>query len=329
MRRTHEPYDSDVPERVLPPDLDLRLVRYFTAVAEHQHFGRAAEALYVAQPYLSRQIRRLEELLGARLFDRTPQGARLTEAGTVFLPLATELLNAAARAATQTRAAAAPSHITVGYLTSLIVTPAVRELLSQRPDAAVETVHLKWNEPRAALLNHRVDVAIARLPFATEQLDVVTLYEEPRVLLVARDHRLAGRPYLTLDDIADEPMPRWRDPDWSAFWRIDPRPDGRPAPDGPVVDTLDEKFDLIASGELVVIVAAGLRASSLRPDLATVPLRGVAPSAVVLASRSGDDNPLVPAFRECALHQMAPAVTAKPTVSPPSRRNSKHRSAAL
>jgi DNA-binding transcriptional LysR family regulator len=257
--------------------------------------------------------------MGARLFDRTPQGARLTEAGNVFLPLAKELLDAAAFATTRTRTAAASSHITVGYLTSLIVTPAVRELLRRRPDAAVQTVHLKWNEPRAALLDHRVDVAIARLPFATEQLDVVTLYEEPRVLLVAADHRLAGRPYVTLDDIADEPMPRWPDPDWNAFWRIDPRPDDRPAPDGPVVETLDDKFDRIAGGELVVIVAAGLRASSLRPDLATVPLRGVAPSAVVLASRSGDDNPLVSAFRECALDQMAPANGEAP-VSSASRR---------
>jgi DNA-binding transcriptional LysR family regulator len=319
MQRTHEPYDSRVPDRVLPPDLDLRLVRYFTVVAEYQHFGRAAEALYVAQPYLSRQIRSLEQLLDARLFHRTPQGARLTEAGDVFLPLAKELLDAAAHAATRTRSAAEPSHITVGYLTSLIVTPAVRELLRRRPEAAVQTVHLNWNEPRAALLDHRVDVAIARLPFATEQLDVVTLYEEPRVLLVAQDHRLAGRPYVTLDDIADEPMPRWRDPGWNAFWRIDPRPDGRPAPDGPVVEALDDKFDRIASGELVVIVAAGLRATSLRPDLATVPLRGVAPSAVVLATRSGDANTLVSAFRECALDEMGPA-TSKPPESSASRR---------
>ncbi|HXO23759.1 MAG TPA: LysR family transcriptional regulator, partial [Streptosporangiaceae bacterium] len=62
-----------------PPDLDLRLVRYFTMVAEHRHFGRAAAALHLAQPSLSRQIQRLEQQLGARLLDRTPQGSQLTE----------------------------------------------------------------------------------------------------------------------------------------------------------------------------------------------------------------------------------------------------------
>lgn len=73
-------------------DLDLRLVGYFAAVAEHRHFGRAAGALRVAQPSLSRQIRRLEQQIGVRLFDRTPQSTRLTEAGEVFLPRAKALL---------------------------------------------------------------------------------------------------------------------------------------------------------------------------------------------------------------------------------------------
>ena len=73
-------------------DLDLRLVGYFVAVADHQHFGRAAIQLHVAQPSLSRQIGRLEQLIGVRLFDRTPQSTRLTEAGEVFLPRAKALL---------------------------------------------------------------------------------------------------------------------------------------------------------------------------------------------------------------------------------------------
>ena len=90
-------------------------MRYFTAVAEHRHFGRAATELRVAQPSLSRQIRRLEQQLGARLLDRTPQGTRLTEAGEVFLPRAKALLRSAAQAAAHARAAAEPSRITIGY----------------------------------------------------------------------------------------------------------------------------------------------------------------------------------------------------------------------
>jgi DNA-binding transcriptional LysR family regulator len=284
-----------------PVDLDLRLVRYFVAVAEHRHFGRAAAALHTAQPSLSRQIRRLEQQLGARLLDRTPQGTRLTEAGEVFLPRATALLRAAAKAAALTRATAAPSRITIGYTTGLIVTPAVRELRSRQPDADVRTVHLGWNEPRTALLEHRVDAVLARLPFATDRLHVTVLYDEPRVLVVPRYHRLAGKESVTLDDIADEPVPRVRNPDpvWSAFWRIDPRPDGRPAPDGPLVEDVEDKFERIAAGEAVAI-AVGSYVTGMRPDLTTIPLDGVEPCHVVLATRAADRSRLVAQFRRLA-----------------------------
>ncbi|GAA2277274.1 LysR family transcriptional regulator [Nonomuraea roseoviolacea subsp. roseoviolacea] len=283
------------------PDLDLRLVRYFTAVAEHRHFGRAAEALHITQPSLSRQIRGLERRLGVRLLDRTPQGTRLTEAGEVFLPRAKALLRSAARAAAQARAAARPSRITIGYTYGLIVTPAVRELRRLHPDAEVRTSHVAWSEPRPALLDHRVDAVVTRLPLVTDGLEVTILYEEPRVLLLSREHRLAGRASVTLEDIADEPLPRLADPDpaWEAYWRIDPRPGGRPAPDGPLIADIQDKFELIAAGEAVA-VAAGPVFANLRPDLVSVPLEGVEPSRVVLATRAGDRNRLVPAFRACA-----------------------------
>jgi DNA-binding transcriptional LysR family regulator len=290
-------------------DLDLRLLRYFVVVADHRHFGRAATALRVAQPSLSRQIRRLEQQLGARLLDRTPQGTRLTEAGEVFLPAAKALLRSAARAAAQTRAAAQPSRITIGYTTGLIVTPAARELRRQHPDSDVHTVHLEWNAARQSLLDHRVDAVVTRLPFPTDQLHVTILYDEPRVLVVPLDHRLAGKESITLDDIADEPMPRIRDSDpaWSAFWRVDPRPDGRRAPDGPFIDALEDKFEVIAAGQAVAITA-GSHGVALRPDLTTIPLEGVEPSHVVVACRADDRSRLVAAFRKLAeQHITAPA----------------------
>ncbi len=206
-------------------DLDLRLVGYFVVVADHRHFGRAATALRVAQPSLSRQIRRLEQQLGVRLLDRKPQGTRLTEAGEVFLPRAKALLRSAAQAAAQARAAAQPSRIVIGYTSGMIVTPAVRELRREHPDADVQVTHLDFDQARTALVDHRVDAVVTRLPFPTDQLHVTVLYDEPRVLAVPIDHRLAGRKSVTLDDIADEPMPRVRhsDPAWSAFGRTSPR----------------------------------------------------------------------------------------------------------
>lgn len=289
-----------VPGPAAVPDLDLRLVRYFTVVAEHRHFGRAAAAMHLTQPSLSRQIQRLERQLGVRLLDRTPRGTTLTEAGDVFLPRARALLRSAAQAAAYARAAAEPSRITIGHTTGLVVTPAVRELCHRYPDADVRTRHVAWNEPHAALVERRVDAVVARLPFPTGGLDTTTLYDEPRVVLVSRDHRLAGKESVTLDDIADEPLPRLPDPVWNAFWRIDPRPDGRPAPDGPYVEAVEDKFEIIAAGQAVAIVSSGLCATDHRPDLTTVPLHGVEPSHVVLATRADDASRLVAALRMLA-----------------------------
>jgi DNA-binding transcriptional LysR family regulator len=292
------PDDDALP--LLPADLDLRLVRYFTVVAAQRHFGRAAAELLIAQPSLSRQIRRLEQQLGVRLLDRTPQGTQLTAAGEVFLPQARALLKSAALAAAAAKAAAQPSRVTIGYTPGLIITPAVRQLRQRHPDADAVTLHLEWYDARAALLEHRVDAVVTRLPLTTEGLEVTILFDEPRLLLVSLDHRLAGKESVTLDDIADEPIPRMADPVWNAYWRIDPRPDGSPAPDGPFVAALEDKNELIAAGQAVAIVPAGVYNGQVRPDLTTIPLHDVPPSHVILATRAGDRSRLVAAFRKSA-----------------------------
>ena len=118
---------------------------------------------------------------------------------------------------------------------------------------------------------------MARLPFSTDQLHVTILYDEPRVVIVPVDHRLAGRQSVTVDDIADEPIPKLRDcdPAWNAFWRIDPRPDGRRAPDGPLFETLEDGLELVAAGQAVAVSTEFHE--RLRPDITTVPLDGVDP----------------------------------------------------
>lgn len=287
-------------------DLDLRLVRYFVAVAEHGHFGRAAETLHVAQPSLSRQVRRLEREIGAVLLERTPQGCRPTEAGKVFLPAAKALLLAAAEASATAREVARPHRVRIGYATNFVVTPAVLELRRRHPDAEVMTVHLAWNEARDALLEHRIDVAVTRLPLRTDHLHVTPLFEEPRVLLVAVGHRLAGARSVALADIADDPMPRSADPEWDAFWRVDPRPDGRRAPGGPLLGGVADRFEAVAEGRAVAIVPASTWGPDQRPDLTTVPLRGVAPSQTVLVTRAGEQSPLVVEFGVIAAAVLAP-----------------------
>jgi DNA-binding transcriptional LysR family regulator len=298
------------PALVPGPDLDLRLVRYFTVVAEHLHFARAAAALHVAQPSLSRQIKRLEDALGVRLLERTTQGSALTAAGEAFLPQAQALLHSARQAVRAARAAAPPRTITIGYVEDLVITPAVRDLRGRHPDAHVRTRHLDWNETRA-LTDGRVDVLVARtpLPLPDDDLSVTVLYDEPRVLLVPASHHLAGKESVRRDDFADEPLlacagmamvrsgSRWHEP----------RPDGDPAPVGPLlVDAFEDKLEGVADGRAIAVVPAHDRRYTLRDDLAAITVEDIEPCQVVVAGRAGDRNPLVAHFRESTRRFLEP-----------------------
>jgi DNA-binding transcriptional LysR family regulator len=293
-----------MPDSAPLPDLDLRLVRYFTVVAEHLNYGRAAEALRVAQPSLSRQIQRLEKTLGVRLLERTTQGSTLTAAGAAFLPRAQELLHAAGRATLAARSAAPARTVTIGYVEDLVITPAVRDLRRRRPDAHVRTLHLDWDEV-GALPDGRVDAVVVRtpLPIPADGLETTVLYEEGRVLLIPADHRLAGKESVTPQDFADEPLVACAGMAsvWTGFWRLEPRPDGTPAPLGPLlVDTFEDKLEAVADGRALALVPAGDRRVALHDDLTTVPVTGIEPCEVVVAVRRGEDDGLVREFLESA-----------------------------
>ncbi|MGW7622011.1 LysR family transcriptional regulator [Streptomyces antimycoticus] len=287
------------------PDLDLRLVRYFTVVAEHLNFARAAEELRVAQPSLSRQIQRLENILGVRLLERTTQGSRLTAADAAFVPRAQQLLHEARQAVSTVRAAAPARTITIGYVDDLIVTPAIRDLRHRHPDAHVRTRHL-GSQDAGALPDRQVDALVVRapLPIPDDGLDTTVLYTEPRVLLVSASHRLAGKESVTAADIAAEPLVgcTGMSADWTAFWRLEPRPDGRPAPLGPTLaDTYDDKLEAIADGTAIAVVPAGDRRFALRPGLVAVPVDGAEPCQVVVATRTDDTGPLIAEFVKSAV----------------------------
>ena len=295
------------------PDLDLRLVRYFTVVAEHLNFARAAEELRVAQPSLSRQIQRLENTLGVRLLERTTQGSRLTAAGAAFLPQAQQLLHGAQQAIRTARAAAPERTITIGYADDLVITPAVRNLRHRYPGAHVRTRHLS-SPDASALLDRQVDALVTRtpLPFAADDIDVTVLYAEDRVLLVPASHRLAGKESVTAGDLAAEPLvgcTGMGEP-WTSFWRLEPRPGSGPAPVGPTLaETYEDKLEAIAEGTAIAVVPAGDRRSSLRPGLATVALDGIEPCHVVVATRATDIDPLVIEFVRSAKELLVSATS--------------------
>lgn len=279
----------------LGQDLELRLVRYFTVVAAHRHFGRAAAELHVAQPALSRQIQRLEKYLGTRLLDRTPRGTHLTPAGKTFLPQAQALLQAARQAELAVREQAQTERITIGYVEDLVITAAVRELRRRHPAAEIATRHLSCRDVRA-LSDKRVDALIARLPLPLADDDLLTtpLYEEPRMLVVPHGHPLADRAWVTAEELAgEEASPcAYETADWASYRIL--------GADVPPVESYEDKLELVASGRAIAVLPVGDRRSSLRPDLVTVPIEGAPASQVVLVSRKGDPNPMIRNLRLAA-----------------------------
>ncbi|MEU9190555.1 LysR family transcriptional regulator, partial [Streptomyces sp. NPDC048484] len=116
-------------------DLDLRKLRYFAAVADRLHFGRAADELHIAQPVLSRQIRALEKDLGASLFTRDRHGVALTGAGRQLLADAGPLLASAHAVRRRVSVAALGSRrLTVGFRAGIPVIPAARAFEARHPD---------------------------------------------------------------------------------------------------------------------------------------------------------------------------------------------------
>ncbi|MFF7468821.1 LysR family transcriptional regulator [Streptomyces sp. NPDC008092] len=281
-------------------DVDLRLVRYFTVVAEYGNFGRAATRLHLAQPSLSRQIQRLEAQLGVRLLDRSPQGSSLTDAGRAFLPRARTLLQEAEQAARTARAAAQPRTLTIGYAEGLVITACVQELRRRHPDGQVRTRHLDWRDTRA-LAEGRVDALVAYRPlsFPTDGLRVTELHEEPRVLVTSAGHRLAKEKAVSLRALSTEELVACVST--PVLWST-PKPVGdRPAPAPPAADdSYEDKLELVATGHCVAIFPAGDRRAAVREDITLVPVTDIDPCEVVLVTRADDPNPLLGPLEDVA-----------------------------
>src|SRR5258708_30418822 len=150
--------------------MELRHLRYFVAVGEEQHYGRAAERLHVAQPALSRQIQDLEKEMGFLLFDRLPRGVRLNAAGKVFLGDARRILQDVVEAKLRAERIAhgQAGTLRIGIATAVswhgLVVDSFREFRRRQPDAELELHHLLSVHPLQPLLSRRPPPALAPPP---------------------------------------------------------------------------------------------------------------------------------------------------------------------
>lgn len=190
--------------------IELRHLRCFLTVAELGHFGKAATRLHIAQPGLSQQIQRMERLLGTTLFERTSRGAELTLAGRALLPEAQAVLERYERAVEVTRRAAicGTGMIRVGL--SFVaggadVLAAVRAFRQLSPAAEIRVVDVRPADRLRALHDGLVSVLFQYEPVADPSARSEPLREEPVSALLPEDHPLAGRAFLALADLADDP----------------------------------------------------------------------------------------------------------------------------
>jgi DNA-binding transcriptional LysR family regulator len=202
--------------------MELRHLRYFIAVGEEQHFGRAAARLHVAQPALSRQIQDLEREMGFLLFDRLPRGVRLSAAGTLFLNDARRILQDVeqARRRAERTALGKAGTLRIGIAFALswhrLVADAVREFRRREPAVELVVHHLLSIHQVEAVVSGRLDVGFAAsiTPWHKE-LAHSPLGEDRILLAVTKGHSLAKKKRIRLRDLQNMPFiwfQRWANP---------------------------------------------------------------------------------------------------------------------
>jgi len=209
--------------------MELRHLRYFVAIAEHEHIGRAARVLHVSSSPLSRQIHQLEEDIGVQLLARVGRRVQLTEAGKVFQREARETLARIDRAIATAQAA---SRGEVGRLRVAFVEvrriaesipPAVRQFRARHPHVTVELVPMRMREQLEAFDTGRIDALEidALLTFRVGReppgFNVEQLFTERLELMVARDHALARKKRVKARDLVGVPI-IWMPRDGAPFY---------------------------------------------------------------------------------------------------------------
>ncbi|HVV23719.1 MAG TPA: LysR family transcriptional regulator [Pseudonocardiaceae bacterium] len=272
--------------------LETRELEYFVAVAEELHFGRAAARLRIAQPALSKAIRRIEHRLGVRLLERGSRQVRLTAAGEILLDEGRRALEAVLAAARHARQAGVPD----GRLTLVVkpdgdggLLPDILTAYEREPGVpAVEVVFGDTVDRASLLRDGRADVALLHTPHEDLRgLDAEPLMVEPRVAVLPEWHRYARRAGLRWADLRDETLPRWH---------------GRAAggATGPVVADVTQLKQLVVLGRTIGVLARSTL-GQLGGELVCVPVLDATPSTLVVAWPSHRCSTPVRAFVRAAM----------------------------
>ena len=282
--------------------MDLRHLRYFAAVAETCHFGRAAEQLHIAQPALSYAIRQLEEELDVTLFNRTTRHVTLTPAGDFLKTEAERILAGLDDAERGVRriAAGRSGLLRIGLTGTAAFShlPRIARILRQElPGVAMEIradmlTPLQCDQLRAGAL----DVGVLRPPAVGEDIELRSIEVEPLVLAVSADHRLAVEPVVSLIDLRSESFVAYSSRDSAvndAVLRSCKRAGFVP----------HREHSAPGTAVLLALVAAGLGVAVVPASVRSLPLQGLVFRDLVdggsielaLAWRRSGDNPVVEA----------------------------------
>ena len=292
--------------------MEVRQLRAFAAIAARGSITAASNELYISQPALSRQLAALERSVGARLFERRPDGVTLTELGRRLLPEVEAVLalyDTLVPVGSSTVRAPAPvdeRSLVVGITVSIgrgLLPEAARRLGEADDPVTFAVRQVGFSEPFVLLGARQLDVVLAWMPLETAlPLRHETLLTEPRLLAMHPGHRLAGHTEIAFAELLDEPFLALPDslPRLRSYWLAEDLRGGHPVRVGSVVNGPDETVEALARGLGVALVSAGNAEIYRRPEFVTRPVAGVPPAELAVVWRDDEHRPAVLDFvRAC------------------------------
>ncbi len=191
--------------------MDLRHVRYFIAVAEEKHLGHAATKLHISQPPLTRQIKHLEEELGVLLFDRTPKGMELTEAGELFLVEARNIQSVVEQATERTQRAGQGKlgRLDIAIFGSAVLDTIPKLLLAFKntyPDVKVALHTMEKGKQIEALRQRRINIGFNRILSLSDDIESKLVTTERLLIAINSANPLSKRKVIPFNMLNDQPL---------------------------------------------------------------------------------------------------------------------------